>query len=75
MSAACRIRSRASRCSGPGGTSAVMARQSNWDPFLFTGECEQAHFGETESLPELITLQRAEFEVLFDYCWRQSALE
>src|SRR5205823_1907451 len=52
--------------------SAVMARQSNWDPYLFTGECEQARFGETESLKELATLQRVEFDGLFDYCWRQS---
>jgi hypothetical protein len=53
-------------------TSAVMARQSNWDPYLFTGECEQARFGETDGLNELIALQRLEFEVLFDYCWRNS---
>jgi hypothetical protein len=55
--------------------SAVMARQSNWDPYLFTGECEQARFGETESRDELIALQRIEFEGLFDYCWRQSGLK
>jgi hypothetical protein len=54
--------------------SAVMARQSNWDPYLFTGECEQARFGETENLKELAALQLVEFEVLFDYCWRQSAV-
>ncbi len=54
--------------------SAVMARQSNWDPYLFTGECEQARFGETEGLDQLAALQLAEFEVLFDYCWRKSAL-
>jgi len=54
--------------------SALMARQSNWDPYVFTGECEQARFGETGSLTELAALQRAEFEALFDYCWRQSAL-
>jgi hypothetical protein len=53
-------------------SSALMARQSNWDPYLLTGECEQARFGETESLNELIRLQQAEFEVLFDYCWRQA---
>ena len=55
-------------------TSALMARQSNWDPYLFTGECEQARFGETESLNQLSTLQKIEFEVLFDYCWRKSEL-
>lgn len=53
-------------------TSAVMARQSNWDPYLLTGECEQARHGETESLKELAELQRVEFEALFDYCWRKA---
>jgi len=54
--------------------SALMARQSQWDPYTFTGQCEQARFGETDSLSELSSLQRAEFETLFDYCWRQSDL-
>jgi len=54
--------------------SALMARQSNWDPYVFTGECEQARFGETEGLKKLSDLQRAEFETLFDYCWRQSEI-
>lgn len=54
--------------------SADMARQSNWDPYLFTGACEQARFGETEGLDKLASLQRIEFAGLFDYCWRQSAL-
>ncbi len=51
-------------------SSALMARQANWDPYAFTGECEQLRHGseETEKLPEL---QRAEFEAVFDYSWRQ----
>ena len=53
-------------------SSADMARQMNWDPYLFTGKCEQARFGETEELKELEALQNAEFVVLFDYCWRTS---
>jgi hypothetical protein len=53
-------------------TATVMARQSNWDPYLFTGECEQARFGETEGLAELSKLQKVEFEALFDYCWRNA---
>jgi hypothetical protein len=53
-------------------SSALMARQSNWDPYVFTGECEQARFGETEGLNGLVALQRVEFEVVFDYCWRKS---
>jgi hypothetical protein len=58
-----------------GAASAVssdMARQSNWDPYLFTGQCEQARFGAEELVGEMAKLQRIEFEVLFDYCWRQA---
>ena len=54
--------------------SADMARQANWDPYLLTGECEQARFGAEESVAPCVKLQRVEFEGLFDYCWRQSAL-
>ncbi len=49
-----------------------MARQPSWDPYLFTGLCEQAKFGAEEFTKECLALQRAEFEVLFDYCWRQA---
>ena len=54
--------------------SADMARQQNWDPYLFTGECEQARFGAEENVRALVRLQRVEFDGLFDYCWRQSAV-
>ena len=52
--------------------SADMARQSNWDPYLFTGQCEQVRFGAEELLGEMRGLQRAEFDAIFDYCWRRS---
>lgn len=54
--------------------SELMARQSNWDPYLFTGQCEQAKFGADELTAEMVALQRAEFDAVFDYCWRQSVL-
>lgn len=54
--------------------SAQMAKQSSWDPYLFTGECEQARFGADEITGELISLQRAEFDVVFDYTWRQAQI-
>lgn len=50
---------------------ALGARQADWDPYLFTGECEQARYG-AETAQELAKIQRAEFEVIFDYCWRQA---
>jgi hypothetical protein len=52
--------------------SADMARQANWDPYLFTGQCEQARFGAEELVGEMAQLQRIEFDAIFDYCWRQA---
>ena len=57
-----------------GAHSDTMSRQSNWDPYLFTGQCEQARFGADELAGEMAALQRIEFNAIFDYCWRQSAL-
>jgi hypothetical protein len=54
--------------------SPTMGKQNNWDAYLLTGQCEQARFGAEELEPELLKLQRVEFDVLFDYCWRKSAL-
>ena len=53
----------------------TMARQSNWDPYLFTGQCEQVRFGADEVAGEMAALQRVEFDSIFDYCWRQSDLK
>jgi hypothetical protein len=52
--------------------SADMARQPNWDPYLLTGQCEQARFGAEEAVVECVRLQRVEFDGIFDYCWRQA---
>lgn len=55
--------------------SSVMARQQSWDPYLFTGECEQAKFGAEENLAECRKLLRAEWEAALGYCWRQAVPE
>lgn len=52
--------------------SPTMARQNNWDAYLFTGQCEQVRFGDTELKKECVALQLAEFEKLLDYTWRQA---
>lgn len=52
--------------------SADMAKQLTWDPYLFTGQCEQARYGDTELVEAMAKLQRIEFDVLLDYCWRQA---
>jgi hypothetical protein len=54
--------------------SADMAKQSGWDPYLFTGLCEQHRFGADDEANELARLQRAEFDVVFDYTWRQAKI-
>jgi len=50
--------------------SPLMARQLDWDPYVFVGQCEQVRFGGDENQKELIALQRLEFEVMFDHLWR-----
>ena len=60
--------------SGACAKSETMARQSNWDPYLFTGQCEQVRFGADDLAAEMQALQRIEFDAIFDYCWRKSAL-
>jgi hypothetical protein len=52
--------------------SSDMGKQLSWDPYLFVGQCEQLKFGGEDELGELPRLQRAEFDVAFDYTWRQS---
>jgi hypothetical protein len=54
--------------------SADMAKQVSWDPYLFTGECEQYRFGAESDEGDLARLQRAEFDVVFDYTWRQATV-
>jgi hypothetical protein len=49
-----------------------MTKQLSWDAYLFTGECEQHRFGADSTEGELARLQRAEFDVVFDYTWRQA---
>ena len=52
-----------------GGAVAMAIAVAVFDPYLFTGECEQAKFGAVEKLPELAAVQRAEWETLLEYCW------
>jgi len=49
-----------------------MAKQMSWDPYLFTKACEQHRFGADSEEGSLARLQKAEFDVVFDYSWRQA---
>jgi hypothetical protein len=52
--------------------SALMARQTTWDAYLLTGECEQTAHGAEENRAECLALLRVEFNGLLDYCWRKA---
>lgn len=52
-----------------------MAKQFNWDPYVFVLMCEQYKFADNESEEELIFLQRVEFDHILDYTWRNAILE
>jgi hypothetical protein len=47
-----------------------IAKQSNWDPYLFTGLCERSKFGSRTPVKMLADLQRAEFDTILDYIYR-----
>ncbi len=49
-----------------------LARQASWDPFRFVDLCE-ASYDEKAPCHELcLRIHRAEWELLFDYCWKQA---
>ncbi len=51
---------------------AFLARQERWDPFAFNDLCEASH-EETAPCHDLCRqVQRHEWELLFDYCYRQA---
>jgi hypothetical protein len=54
------------------GISPTMGRQDTWDPYLFTGMCEQVRFGDHEAAEECARLQRAEFAVVLGHCWEKA---
>ncbi|HEX8371896.1 MAG TPA: hypothetical protein VF585_03880 [Chthoniobacterales bacterium] len=52
------------------GLSDDMAKQLNWDPYLFTTLCERSKYGARTPVKTLAALQRAEFDTLLDYIYR-----
>lgn len=52
--------------------SSVVAAQSNWDPYLYTGLCEQEKYGEEDVRDQLVKLQIIEFRAMLDDAWRKS---
>lgn len=48
-------------------------KRPQWDPFWFVDQCETAHRGGDGDLAQsLVQIQRLEWQLLFDYCYRQA---
>jgi hypothetical protein len=46
---------------------------SSWDPFAFVDLCESSLHGRGTSLELCLDIQQAEWELLFDYCYRAAS--
>jgi hypothetical protein len=58
--------------SGQEETIELLAKQSSWDPFLYV-DLVQEHIGSaTETEKVLKQIQRLEWWLLFDYCYKKS---
>jgi hypothetical protein len=47
----------------------------NWDPFAFVDLCQGVARGQTAARELCLDVQQAEWELLFDYCYREAAGE
>ena len=47
-----------------------IAKQTNWDPYLFTGMCERSKYGSRTPVKMLTEIQKAEFHGVLDYIYR-----
>ncbi len=50
----------------------VLLDGSSWDPFRFVDLCDAARRGEALLAADCRKVQRVEWQLLFDYCWRQA---
>lgn len=50
-----------------------LSTQSQWDPYAFVDLCEQALRGKSPDAELCLAVQRAEWEILFDYCYESAA--
>jgi hypothetical protein len=69
------LRARAVELTGQAGRpagSAFLAGQSAWDPFAFIDLCESAARGRPACEPLCRQVPRAEWDLLFEYCYRRA---
>jgi hypothetical protein len=46
--------------------------RAQWDPFWFVDQCEEAGHGDSDLEQRLREIQRIEWQLLFDYCYRKA---
>jgi hypothetical protein len=61
--------------SKPDAETEFLARQETWDPLRFVDLCEIALDGSPPLHTLAMRIQQVEWELLFDYCFRQAAAE
>jgi hypothetical protein len=54
------------------GRAQYLATQSGWDPFRFVDLCQAAHKGDGASQGVCRQVERVEWQLLFDFCYRQA---
>ena len=55
------------------GSAEYLLRQTNWDPFRFVDLCQAVQSGEVPSENVCRGIARFEWQLLFDYCFREAA--
>ena len=58
--------------SPPDSSARFLGEQAKWDPYRFIDLCEAASSGRSSSEPLCREIQRVEWELLFDYCFRRA---
>jgi hypothetical protein len=54
------------------GPAVFLARQAAWDPFAFVDLCEASYDAKAPGHDLCRQVQRIEWELLFDYCYRRA---
>lgn len=62
----------AGESSAGGGLRAQIESRAQWDPFWFVDQCEAAGGGDAGLEQRLREIQRLEWQLLFDYCYRKA---
>jgi hypothetical protein len=56
----------------PDSRATILVNQKSWDPFAFVDLCVAAVEGRSVGVELCQEVQRREWELLFDYCWRHA---